>query len=113
VMVLICNAFSSGLIALLWYSKIRRRIMLYCINSSRMTNAISHGLIWKKTCTQNRTDRSWWFVELAARLPVTISENNCMAQSGFDLAVPAFGRCNALFIIWNFVVYLILSFSYF
>jgi len=53
VMVLICNAFSSVLIALLWYSKIRRRIMLYYINSSRMTNAMSHGLIWKNLYSES------------------------------------------------------------
>jgi len=113
VMVLICNAFSSVLIALLWYSKIRRRIMLYYINSSRMTNAMSHGLIWKNLYSES--DRQKLVV---CGISCTTAcddkwKQNCMAQSGFDLAVPALGWCNALFITWNFVVYLILSFSYF
>jgi len=79
-MVLICKALFSVLITLLWYSKIRRRFKLCCINSSRMMNAVSQKLIWK-TCTQNRTDRSWWFVEISCTTAWTISENRIVCPS--------------------------------
>jgi hypothetical protein len=114
IMVLICNAFFSVLIALLCYSKIRRRIKLRCINSSRMMNAVSQELIWKNAYSKEDRQRSWWFVEISWTTACDGKwKQNCMFQSGFDFAVPAFGRCNALFITWNYVNYSILSLSYF